>query len=139
MQEQRNEIRRVDSIPYVPRSPPPSYKSHTTIERPGIHIIFPRNGEFPESNPPTYRLRNQADRPTILNNSRFIATDDCCESLVGIYVPDSSCQTPLAKLTLTRYTPILLFPGPTHIPLNTWLHTSLTKVIIYLLIQSFCR
>ena len=91
MQEQRNEIRRVDSIPYVPRSPPPSYKSHTTIERPGIHIIFPRNGEFPDSNPPTYRLRNQADRPTILNNSSFIATvDDRCDTIANRFSVSST-------------------------------------------------
>lgn len=82
MQDQRNEIRQIEPVPYEPRSPPPSYKSHTTIERPGIHIIFPRDGAFPESNPPTYRLRNQAERPTILNNSSFIAsTDDQCVTI----------------------------------------------------------
>lgn len=65
MQEYRNEMRQLESIPYVPGSPPPSYKSHTTIERPGIHIIFPRNEEFPDSNPPTYRLRSQPNRPSL--------------------------------------------------------------------------
>lgn len=77
MQEYRNELRHIEAIPYVPGSPPPSYKSHTTIERPGIHIIFPRNEEFPNSNPPTYRLRHQVERPTILNNSSLTASD--CE------------------------------------------------------------
>lgn len=71
MQDHCHELRDIESMPYTPGSPPPSYKSHTTIERPGIHIIFPRNDEFPSSNPPTYRLRNPPSRPSlaILNDS----------------------------------------------------------------------
>ena len=73
MQDYQNELRDLGSIPYVPGSPPPSYKSHTTIERPGIHIIFPRNEDSPTSNPPTYRLRNTLPRPSlaILNDSNL--------------------------------------------------------------------
>ncbi|XP_067936235.1 uncharacterized protein [Watersipora subatra] len=76
MQDQRSHLRHLamESLAFTPGSPPPSYKSHTSIERPGIHIIFPRNNEFPTSNPPTYRLRNSPERPslTALQASNFM-------------------------------------------------------------------
>lgn len=65
MQERRNELRRMSNR-HIPHSPPPSYKSHASVlYRPGIHIIFPRNGEFPDSNPPTYRLTEPWSRPSL--------------------------------------------------------------------------
>lgn len=75
MHEFREGVRRPQNQ-FVPQSPPPSYKSHTSVERPGVHIIFPRNEEYPSSNPPTYRLTGPAQRPSIaILNDSLINTD----------------------------------------------------------------
>ncbi|XP_013400812.1 uncharacterized protein LOC106166714 [Lingula anatina] len=40
----------------LPSSPPPTYRSHNSTIRPGLHITFPKLGEdYPSSRPPTYR------------------------------------------------------------------------------------
>lgn len=40
----------------LPSSPPPTYRSHASTIRPGIHITFPpQSGDYPSSRPPTYR------------------------------------------------------------------------------------
>jgi len=73
----------------MPSSPPPSYKSYRATERPGIHIIFPRDETTPRSNPPTYRLR-PSSRPALdlLNNSQTQADNNLTSSCVQLLTAD---------------------------------------------------
>ena len=55
----------------TPNSPPPTYKSHASAVRPGLHITFPvlQGDEYPSSRPPTYRsTAGTLNRPRINTN-----------------------------------------------------------------------
>lgn len=64
MRDYLNELRQRHNQS-LPHSPPPSYKSHASVERPAIHTIFPECDYFPNSNPPTYRQTTQPSRPSL--------------------------------------------------------------------------
>ena len=60
--------RRTDN---TPNSPPPTYKSHASTVRPGLHITFPilQGDDYPSSRPPTYRsTAGTLNRPRINTN-----------------------------------------------------------------------
>lgn len=55
----------------TPNSPPPTYKSHASTVRPGLHITFPvlQGDDYPSSRPPTYRsTAGTLNRPRINTN-----------------------------------------------------------------------
>ena len=68
----------------TPNSPPPTYKSHASAVRPGLHITFPvlHGDEYPSSRPPTYRsTAGTLNRPRINTNpeENETAEDGRCE------------------------------------------------------------